>query len=1089
VAEPGKTPARPTACRDANGKDAALPPDTPAASVACVKLFRETLFNRKTIAAALQHHAPPTADQLEAAQSWGALAADQFGGRNESQLEQAFNATLLQRILGYRDPAPGQPGTMLPKQPIGPRIVDVALGQFATEARIIAPVELKGPKTDLDRIMPGRAKTPVQQAWEYAMDAPGARWVIVSNMKALRLYAFGHGTSAYEDFDLADIATPETLARFTLLLSAANLLGTATAELLARSAGEDRDITTQLYRDYRDLRLTLIQFVADQHPEIPPEPRITLVQKLLDRLIFIAYAEDTVLLPEDRLKLAVTHEDPFQPRPKWDNVKALFAAVDTGNPRLGITGYNGGLFAPDALLESLALPDHLVATFLKLAAYDYRSEISVTILGHLFEQTISDIEADLLVARGLEPPAASKKKKHGIVYTPDFVTRFIVEQTVGRLVHAIRAELLGIHAAGESDTGDIVWTGPEADFWRAFLARLAAITILDPACGSGHFLVAAYDLLAAVTKEANDRLRELDPLSAEDSGVANARIITRNLYGVDLNAESVEITRLSLWLKTAQPRQPLTALDHNIRVGNSIIEDADFHTRAFVWRTAFPEITTSGGFDIVVGNPPYVRMEHLKPIKPYLETRYAVVSDRADLYAYFFELGVRLLKPGGRLGYISSSTFFRTKSGAPLRDWLGKAADLDTVIDFGDAQLFEGVTTYPTILVMTKRADAATDPTTEPVGDLRFLNLKAVPDDLGKAFEEGAQAMPRSRLARTGWRFEGDRLAELRARMAAGRPTLKQVYGAPLRGIVTGLNEAFVLPRNRRDELVAADPRSADLLKPFLIGENLKRWHVESDDLWLIYTPKNRVMIDDYPAVRDHLLPFRAALEKRATKQNWWELQQAQAAYEGAFAAPKLIWPHFQNEPSNALDHGGYYLNNKAFFIANPQPSLSAVLNSTPLWCLLKHIARAKRGGYLEAEAQYVETLPDLDTGTEGNALAETASVASSSAAALLALRIAVHARLADINPAIPTIAAFENWPALDFPTLRALIQKRCKADIPVNERDAWDRYLTEKRAEAATLASRIADAEAEINDRTYRLFDLSSDDIALIEDSIAGQY
>ncbi len=1050
-----------------------------------MRLFKGNLFNRKTIAAALAVAAEPTPDQFEAAAYWAQEARAGFGGRNESQLEQAFNQYVLQRILGYTEEVAATAGTMRAKQPIGPRIVDVALGQFAgATAAIVAPVELKGPKTDLDRVMAGRAKTPVQQAWEYAMDAPGARWVLVANMRFLRLYAFGHGTTAYEEFNLEFIDEPDDLKRLILLLHASNLLGTATAGLLTRSATEDRDITNQLYRDYRDLRTTLMQFVADQHTEIAPEPRIALVQKILDRLVFIAFAEDTVLLPDNRLKLAVEHDDPFQPRPKWDNIKALFEAVDRGNDRLGITGYNGGLFAPDPLVNALALPDHIVTQFLKLAAYDYKSEISVTILGHLFEQTIGDIEADLLVARGEAPPKAGKKKRDGIVYTPDFVTRFIVDHTLGKVIADIRAELQAVHVASSDADGEIVWNGAEIDYWRAWLARLKALTIVDPACGSGHFLVAAFDHLSAEVKAANDRLRELDPLAADDTAAANAHIITKNLYGVDLNAESVEITRLSLWLKTAQPRQPLTTLDHNIRVGNSIVDDAAVHPRAFDWDTAFPEIAAAGGFDITVGNPPYVRMELLKPIKPWLEKHYAVVSDRADLYAYFFERGVRLLKVGGRLGYISSSTFFRTGSGAPLRGWLAAATDVEAVIDFGDAQLFEGVTTYPAILILQRRAEG------ESAGDLRFLNLNAVPDDLGKAFEEGAQPMPRARLSAGGWRFEGDKLAELRARMAAGRQTLAQAYGAPLYGIKTGLNEAFVLSRAQRDALVAADARSADLLKPFLIGENLKRWHVESDDLWLIYTPKNRHDINDYPAIRDHLLPFKARLEARATQQNWWELQQAQAAYEPGFMSPKIIYPEMSQGPKFCIDSEPHYVSNKVFFLPFADAGLVAFLGSKAIWFILLGTASPLRGGQwrLELREQYMAILPTLN-GKLLTQLAPLGEQIQSEHVTRADLVRVVHNRIGDLHPEAAHIAAFADWPSLSFDALRALLKKRCKTDIPVGERDQWDRYLAEKRAEAAALAAAIADAEAEINARVYRLFDLSADDIALIEATIAWQY
>ena len=159
--------------------------------------------------------------------------------------------------------------------------------------------------------------------------------------------------------------------------------------------------------------------------------------------------------------------------------------------------------------------------------------------------------------------------------------------------------------------------------------------------------------------------------------------------------------------------------------------------------------------------------------------------------------------------------------------------------------------------------------------------------------------------------------------MAEGRKTLAEIYGPPLYGIKTGLNNAFILKREQRDALIARDPRSAELLKPFLIGENLKRWHVESDNLWLIYTPRNRVDIDDYPAVRDHLLPFRDRLERRATSQAWWELQQAQANYERSFLGPKIIYPHFNKQPNFSFEESKYYSNDKSYIIPASSPALA----------------------------------------------------------------------------------------------------------------------------------------------------------------------
>ncbi len=799
------------------------------------------LFNPKTLEAALRgFDFKPSDTQQESASRWAKLMRDAFLLRQkETALEADFNRNIVQDVLGYRSFDASGAATVSVKQSVGPGEVDLALGHFsATRSDILAPFELKGPSLkNLDAIMPGRAKTPVQQAWEYANDAIGARWVIVSNQRELRLYAVGRGRRDYETFDLSRLDEPSILKRFVLLLGAKHLLSGETQKLLERSLREDKDITDNLYKDYRALRESLLQFIRGQHAEIPAEDAIRLAQKILDRVIFIAFAEDTILLPDDSIRNAVAFADPYgEPKPKWEYLKRLFDAVDRGNPRLNIPPYNGGLFATDPQLDALAIPDHISEQFSGIAAYDFRSQVSVTILGHIFEQSITDIEQKHAEVRGEAPPTTTKRKREGVVYTPDFVTRFIVEHTIGAHLHERFQALLTTHADGEDAKGDINWRGKVAElqFWRDYLDCIAGLRILDPACGSGAFLIAAFDFLKAEQARVRERLSELEPGLLVHSGAdADVEIITRNLYGVDVNAESVEITKLSLWLKTAKKGRQLESLDETICWGNSLIEDSDFHRHAFEWKSAFPEIVAAGGFDVVIGNPPYVRMELIKPFKPYLEKRYEVVADRADLYAYFFELGVRLLRPGGRLGYISSSTFFRTAAGKPLRRYLTDKAEIESVVDFGDLQIFQGVTTYPAIVTL-RRINGHTSG-----DDLRFLKAELLPDDLSKAFLVASKSMPRTRLGASSWRFESNRLDEIRKKMAAGRKTLADVYGPPLYGIKTGLNDAFVVSREIHDVLIARDARSGDLLKPFLIGENLKRWHVESDDLWLIYTPKN----------------------------------------------------------------------------------------------------------------------------------------------------------------------------------------------------------------------------------------------------------
>lgn len=1046
------------------------------------------LFNEKIVATALQSFDDLQADEAkQAASIWADRARhENFDLQNESQLEQEFNEAILKRVLGYAPTAMGAPGTMQVKQPIpGGTTVDVALGNFqGGQATILAPLELKGPKVPLDRIMPGRAKTPVQQAWDYAMDAPGAQWVLVSNMKELRLYAFGHGRQAYETFDLRKIDQSDELRKLRFLLGVERLLGGATKALLQKSENADRQVTNELYATYKELRTNLMGYVRDQHPSISIEQRIRAIQTLLDRVLFIAFAEDRKLLPENTIRDAVEYSDPYFPRPKWDRVRKLFEYVDKGDapkPPYRIPPYNGGLFAVDPLIDSLDLPDHLVEQFAKIAGYDFESEVSVNILGHIFEQSITDLENEKAEAHLAAPaPSASKKKREGVVYTPDFITRFIVDQTIGQHLREIEEALLPQYGK-RADDGEIRWknkTSAEADFWAEYLARITRLRVLDPACGSGAFLIAAFDHLYAEQRRVRDRLGELRPgLLVREAANADVEIITNNLFGVDVNAESVEITKLALWLQTAKRDRALESLDGNIKHGNSVVEAGGFDTKPFHWETEFADILKDGGgFDIVIGNPPYVRMELLKGIKPHLQQRFAVAADRADLYAYFYELGVKLLAPGGRLGYISSSTFFRTGSGEPLRRYLSANAQFDSVIDFGDLQVFEGVTTYPAILILRKGGEDA---------ELRYLNARALPDDLSRTFREQSLTMPRERLGSGAWRFESDLLDTIRAKMASGRRTLADVYGPPLYGIKTGLNEAFVLTREQRDALLARDLRSAELLKPFLVGANVGRWQIANEDLWLIYTPRNAIDIDDYPAVRDHLLPFRDRLERRATNQAWWELQQAQAEYSSNFDLPKIVFERFQSRPTFAFDPEGRSINNALWCISGAGWAETAVLNSIVFHFFIRSVTTPLAGGYYQIQAHQISDFPWPNL-AQGEALSSAAQRASIAKSSLTALRHAGQHRLSDLSRQVFSGSVFLDWPSLTFLELQALLKKRCKLVIPVSERDDWEAWFNARKTEAATLSAQIEAAEAEIDAIVYRLFELTSTEIAAIEDALA---
>ena len=1053
----------------------------------------QPLFNRKTIRARVQLAGPPDSARQAAFANWAtSIASGRVAALKETELHGPFMQLMID-ALGYAGPVGGDAYNITQEQSIVQGAVDLALGHFGhSERRIVAPFELKGADTkNLDAIMPGRAKTPVDQAWEYATNNVGSKWVLVSNYLEIRLYCYGEGRQSYERFDLAKLHEPEEFARAQLLLSAENLLGTRTQELLEESRTENRDITNRLYADYKVLRGDLIGEVRRELPDLDPLQAIRTGQKILDRILFIAFAEDTSLLPPKSIEKAYQHADPYHPRPVWETFQSLFGAIDTGLPKtLNIPRYNGGLFAPDPIINGLNIPDEICEGFKRLSEYDFASEVSVTVLGHIFEQSIADVEQLQAEARGesVESKKASgtsgRRKRDGVVYTPDYIAQFIVEQTLGTHCREIFGELLTEHArkGASPDDDPIAWKNDKAEkaFWQAYRSRIAKLRIVDPACGSGVFLVMAFDWLKAELLRCNTALEKLGEGALFEP---DSEILTHNLFGVDVNEESVEIAKLSLWIKTARHGKPLDSLEDNIRVGDSLIEDSSYAYRShgFVWKEAFKEVFAEGGFDIVLGNPPYVRMELLKELKPYLAKRFEVVSDRADLYAYFFERGVKLLKPGGRLGYISSSTFFKTGSGAPLRNFLRTNATLETIVNFGDTQIFGGVTTYPAILTMRAGAPKENH-------KLSFWNVGEVPPDhFGKAFDQAFQEYPQGALASSSWSLENDDLRELRTKIRSNKPTVRDVYGSPFAGIKTGYNDAFIVTSAQKAAL-CKDATSAALLKRIAFGNEIQPWRIEHCGKWIIYIPKGKIQIANFPAVEQWLSAFRDRLEKRAANQKWFELQQAQDAFATTYNGTKLVYRDIADRPTFSVDTGTY-IDMTCFCLQGAGYFEAALLNSKLIWFALTSETTIASGGFFRMKSQYVEPLPiPPATDAQKAELGALAEAAQAAAEQRYALQQEITRRIPDLasNGAAKLTTRLKDWWNLpDFAAFQAEVKKTFKAYIPLRERSEWDNWITENRTKIHALTAEIARIEGEINTKVYALFDLTAEEIELLEANI----
>ena len=1072
------------------------------------------LFNRKTIDKHRSGAATLPEAHLAVLQPWAeSITSGTIYGQGELALHGDFKARIVEDVLGYTRFGVRETWSCSAERQMGRGPVDLALGDFrsnADESTILAAIELKGADTkDLDAIMPGRKLTPVQQAWNYAVAVKGCRWVLVSNYVELRLYAFGQGTQHYEQFRFDQLIDITEYERFMLLLSAEKLLSGATESLLLESQRADRDITDDLYADYKALRGSLMAAVDEAAPEMDAEQRIAVAQTVLDRVLFVAFAEDTGLLPRNTLQKAFEHHDPYNPRPIWDNFKGLFRRIDVGDPSNyeplegRILKYNGGLFQRDQRIENLALSDAVCEGFKQIGQYDFQSEVGVTILGHIFEQSITDMERLIAQARGEEPVEAKsvgtsgRRKRDGVVYTPDYVARFIVEQTLGTHMREIFTDCVEpriTRVSSVTDYENIQWRNRNAELqaWREYQERISKLRVVDPACGSGVFLVMAFDYMKAEYKRTSTKIAELMIARGDRSGgdlfEPDSEILSRNLFGVDVNAESVEITKLSLWIKTARRGKVLDSLDENIRVGDSLIEDKSYAYRehGFNWRESFPEVFAEGGFDICLGNPPYVRMERIKPMKRYLRGAYEVVADRADLYAYFYERGLRLLKAGGRLGYVSSSSFFKARFGRALRRYLRTKSTIETVVEFGDHSLFDGVVTYPVVMVI--RSNHAPEDQ-----QIKFCHLNARPDgEFSVEFDAIADVFPQSALSDGSWHLERQDIRSLREKVRKGGIPLEDVFGLPKYGVKTGKNEAFYVDAETRDALIADDPRSEELLVPLAVGDDCYRWAVERNQRWLIYIPKNAVNIDDYKAVKSHLLKYKTSLEKRSTKQRWFELQQSQSRYIDEFASTKIVYPEMSQGQKFSIVRGSLFINNKAFYIPREDFELLGFLNSQVCWFFLGGIASPLRGGVwrLELRDEYIRQIPVPQSVISGESgLAPLAIAATEAANRRREEQRQFRRRIPDLCPEGQQTKLNNKlhawWLLEDFPSFRKAVKAHYRGDIPPRLANEWEDFFTEKRNAVERCAANIAAAEAEINQRVYEFFDLTPDEIRRVEAAI----
>ncbi|MFY7669785.1 Eco57I restriction-modification methylase domain-containing protein [Tenacibaculum sp. MEBiC06402] len=990
----------------------------------------------------------------------------------------------------------------------------------------IGVIELKGTKTkDLESIR--------KQAFDYKANQKGCIYVITSNFEKLRFYI--NDATEFEEFNLFEL-TPERFSLLYICLQKDNILSNTPLKIKEASVVEEEKITKQFYKDYslfkRELYRDLVkrnaktlknnaslQIATKQANDLTDEEKTELLkleknvkltlfkksQKLIDRYLFIFFAEDRGLLPPnstqqilDKWKADVDFGDD---RPLYNLFKQYFTHLDQGRAgttnRAEIYAYNGGLFKEDKTLDSLDIDSELLYKHTsKLAAYDFESQVDVNILGHIFENSLNEIESVNAEIEGADfDKQKSKRKKDGVFYTPKYITKYIVENTIGKLCEEKKNELgfkeeeyfKGRKNRQKNTISKLV------DILDSYRDWLLQLTICDPACGSGAFLNQALNFLIAEHQYIDELKTKVLGGGFQFPDIENT-ILENNIYGVDLNEESVEIAKLSLWLRTAQPRRKLNDLSSNIKCGNSLIDSKTVAgDKAFNWQEQFPKVFEKGGFDVIIGNPPYVNVE-LIPLneKDYYKKKYEAFYKRSDLFVLFIDLAIEKLTNRGMVSLIIPSVILNNLSYKIIRDkllnnnWLYEAC-------YTGGNVFSDATVDTVILTINK--DEVQEIKLIDATDFENKLIQRVPLDYFKKYQNAISVGSYSNEELYNKLFNKDFVKV-------------EDYFNVFQGIVTGNNASFIF--ENEDEIEKANI-DEDLLKPIVLGRDIGKWIIKDDSKKILYL-NNEIDIEKYTLSKKWLLPFRQKLEKRRECLRgviqWYSLQWPRDKSE-LDKTPKILLQRTRNESLKTrlvatIDDTGIYGMESIIFLTPTTDKVSvyyflSILNSKLLNYLFatKFLNLAVKGDYLKqikfpisSNVDYLHNLSFsmIDFNKELNNV-------------LIKLQnyLKQKFQLEKLSKKL------QNWYELDFGDFIKELNKAIKAnnklrakqvaegvissavEIPtLTKKDEfeWLDLFEENKQKAQELQTQINETDKEIDQMVYELYGLTEEEIAIVENS-----
>lgn len=997
---------------------------------------------------------------------------------SEVQAESAFIQTFFADTWGYGEAGrvSREEHTIIPKLRIagegaggGAGEADLALGWFRGRQDETPQVlcEFKDIRSKLDakQNRKGSNRSPVEQCLNYIR---GARkglignepvqpwWGLVTDMNEFRLYWWDRAPGEYVRFlirrpnllvlpgnyDLLSDGEDACFDRFLFwkLFQRDFLLSPAgrppLLRLIERQWVREKALEGEFYDRYKGVRERLFGVIRLNNPDFPgtPSELLRLTQALLDRFIFAFYCEDMgkrMLFPPQMIRdhLRTRSIEPYyDPNGSefWEFFKRLFAALDKPNGTMGplrLPYINGGLFAANPRIDSLAIPNHVFAaprqgagtaalesdteTLLYLCArYNYaargsaRESLSLYTLGHIFEQSITELEYRTGELEGRETVASiSERKRNGVFYTPEWVVNLLVDETMGPWFRAAR-EACG-YPTQDTDA-------PSLAAAQTYQDRLQKIRVVDPACGSGAFLISAFRRLLQ-ERQAVERDIEQATSGGVKAAISDAPLIAdilaNNIYGVDLGPASVEIAKLALWLHSARAEQPLSALDH-IRCGNSLV-GLDFWTgrerdpkvedrvRPFDWKAAFPEIWPEGeegGFDIVLGNPPYVKLQNLMKVDTdvvaYLQAKrgddtwLSAQTGNTDLYLPFIEKGLRLLAPGGRMAYIAPSLWAVSQYGEGLRRLVRRSRRLDRWLDFKAHQIFEEAITYTALQFFTHEPNKTVRIAVAPNGDAEAHDVdwsdpdlavpyEAFPEDGEWLMATGAERALIGRLARDCLRLDDPQLT---SGITVGIQTSADAIYHLKR---LGRNRYLCSPKKKEAYEVAIEDA---IMKPLVSGPEVKRYEEPETDTYLLFPYERDAggrrrlipaeeMAKHFPNAWAYLKSWEKELRKRENSKmdgpEWWAYNYPKNLDKQDMV--KLFSPRLVRHLKVSLDTNGvFYLDNVdvggILASRDIDPTyLMASLNAPVADFVFRIISKPFQNDYRSANKQFIAPLPIPD--------------------------------------------------------------------------------------------------------------------------------